>query len=239
MAPSSDKLPAPKSDDVTAEQVAAYLRAHPEFLAEHPALAGSLELPERRLGDNIVDLQAWMIGRLRADRQDEMGAQHRLVERTRRERSLQNRVHAGALAMIGAVDLDHLVEIVTSDLAILLGVDLVALAVETSTRDGATRVTSGVRCLPKGTVASLMEDEREVVVRQPASADERIFASGASLVDSEVLVRFGGDGRLPHAVLALGSRLPDRFRPGDPVELYRFLGNVLDQCLRKKLGLPG
>ena len=26
--------------------------------------------------------------------------------------------------------------------------------------------------------------------------------------------------------------------PGDPVELYRFLGGVLDRCLRKKLGLP-
>ena len=71
-----------------------------------------------------------------------------------------------------------------------------------------------------------------------ARADERIFGSGAMLVESEAMVRFGGDERLPQAILALGSRLEDRFRPGDPVELYRFLGGVLDRCLRKKLGLP-
>jgi len=239
MPTSSDKLVAPRQDEPTAEQVEAFLRDHPGFLAEHPALAGSLEPPQRLLGDNVVDLQAFMIGRLRADRLDDQGAQDRLVERARREQSLQNRIHAAALALIAAIDLDHLVEIATSDLAILLGVDLVALAVETSTRDGATHVTCGVHCLPRGTVDDLMEEERDVVLRSPAHADERIFASGADLVESEVLVRFGGDGHLPHAVLALGSRLDDRFRPGDPVELYRFLGNVLDRCVRKKLGLPG
>lgn len=238
MPTSSDKLSLSRPEEATAEQVEAFLREHPEFLAERPMLAGSLVPPERRLGDNIVDLQAFMIDRLRADRLDDQGAQDRLVERARREHSLQNRIHAAALALIGAVDLDHLVEIATADLAILLGVDVVALAVETSTRDGATQVTCGVRCLPQGTVDDLMEEERDVVLRSPARADERLFAAGASLIDSEALIRFGGDGSLPHAVLALGSRLPDRFRPGDPAELYRFLGNVLDRCLRKKLGLP-
>jgi uncharacterized protein YigA (DUF484 family) len=238
MTASSDNLPTPKGEALTDEQVERFLRDHPRFLAERPALAEAMSPPQRHLGDNVVDLQAFMIDRLRADRRDDQGAQDRLVERQRRERSLQDRIHAAALAMIGAVDLDHLVEIVTADLAILLGVDMVALAVETTSRDGATHVTSGVRCLPRGTVAGLMDDEREVVLRAPAHADERIFGSAASLVESEAMIRFGGDERLPQAVLALGSRLPDRFRAGDPVELYRFLGGVLDRCLRKKLGLP-
>jgi uncharacterized protein YigA (DUF484 family) len=238
MAPTSDKAIAPKGDEMTPERVEAFLREHPEFLAERPALIDRLAAPERALGDNVADLQAFLIGRLRADKVDAQAAQDSLVDRARRDRSLQDRVHAAALAMIGAVHLDHLVEIVTSDLAILLGVDLVALAVETATRNGMPRVTAGVRCLPRGTIAGLMEEEREVVLRSPALADERIFAGGSTLVESEVLVRFGGDDRLPQALLALGSRLPDRFRPGDPVELYRFLGGVLDRCLRKKLGLP-
>lgn len=239
MAPTSDNLVTPKDEAMTAEQVERFLRDHPRFLAERPGLADAMSPPQRHLGDNVVDLQAFMIDRLRADRRDEKGAQDRLVERARRERSLQDRIHAAALAMIGAVDLDHLVEIVTADLAILLGVDAVALAVETASRDGATHVTCGVRCLPRGTVADLMEDEHEVVLRTPAHADERIFGSAATLVASEALIRFGGDERLPQAILALGSRLDDRFRSGDPVELYRFLGGALDRCLRKKLGLPG
>lgn len=239
MAPTSDHPVTPREEETTAEQVERFLRDHPRFLAERPALADAMSPPERHLGDNVVDLQTFLIDRLRADRRDDQGAQDALVERARRERSLQDRVHAATLAMIGAVDLDHLVEIVTSDMAMLLGVDVVALAVETASRDGATHVTCGVHCLPRGTVADLMEGEHEVVLRTPARADECIFGSAAMLVESEAMIRFGGDERLPHAILALGSRLEDRFRPGDPVELYRFLGGALDRCLRKKLGLPG
>lgn len=238
MVSTTDKALAPKGDDLTPERVEVYLREHPAFLAERPALVDRLAPPERHLGDNVADLQAFLIGRLREDKVADGARQHDLVERARREHSLQDRVHAAALALIGAVDLDHLVELATSDIAILLGVDLVALAVETSSRDGATHVTCGVRCLPRGTVATLMDGDHDVVLRAPAEADERIFASGATLVASEALIRFGGDERLPQAVLALGSRLPDRFRAGDPVELYRFLGGVFDRCLRKKLGLP-
>ena len=239
MTATSDNLPTPGQEEMTAEQVERFLRDHPRFLAERPDLVESMSPPERHLGDNVVDLQAFMIDRLRADRRDDQGAQDELVAHARRERSLQDRIHASALAMIGAADLDHLVEIATADLAILLGVDMVALAVETANRDGATHVICGVHCLPRGTVADLMEDEHEVVLRSPARADERIFGSAADLVESEAMVRFGGDDHLPQAILALGSRLEDRFRPGDPHELFRFLGGVLDRCLRKKLGLPG
>ena len=196
MAPTSDNLVTPKDEAMTAEQVERFLRDHPRFLAERPGLADAMSPPQRHLGDNVVDLQAFMIDRLRADRRDEKGAQDRLVERARRERSLQDRIHAAALAMIGAVDLDHLVEIVTADLAILLGVDAVALAVETASRDGATHVTCGVRCLPRGTVADLMEDEHEVVLRTPAHADERIFGSAATLVASELIAAQQGLGAL-------------------------------------------
>ena len=238
MASTTDKALAPHGEETTPEQVEAFLRAHPEFLAERPGLVGRLTAPQRELGDNVADWQAFMIERLRSDMAEARRAQEALVDRERRERSLRDRVHAGALVLIASVDLDHLVEVVTSDLGILLGVDVVTLGVETTCRNGTARVTSGVRCLTKGTVAAIMGQDRDVVLRSPARADERLFTSSARLVESEALARFGGDDVLPQSVLALGSRHRDRFQAGDPVELYRFLAGVVDRCLRKKLGLP-
>jgi len=233
----SDKAALNDSDHLAAERVEAFLREHPEFLAQRPELLRQIAPPARELGDNVADWQVFLIERLKADKDGMAADQQRLVERTRRHRSLQDRIHAAALTLMGAVDLDHLVEIVTSDVAILLGVDVVNLCVETKTVKGCARMTAGVRCLAPGTVGAIMTDDRDVVLRETDQADERLFASATPLVRSEALARFGGEADLPCGILALGSRKPEHFRAGDPVELYRFLATVLDRCLRKKLGL--
>jgi len=233
----SDKAALNESELLVAERVAAFLRDHPDFLAKRPELLRHIAPPSRELGDNVADWQVFLIERLKADKEILAREQHDLVERTRRHRSLQDRVHAAALTLMGAVDLDHLVEIVTSDVAILLGVDVVNLCVETKTVQGCARMTAGVRCLAPGTVGAVMTDDRDVVLRETDNADERLFAGAAPLVHSEALARFGGEADLPCGILALGSRRPDHFRAGDPVELYRFLATVIDRCLRKKLGL--
>ena len=232
----SDPARAPASEEPAA--VADYLRRHPDFLNRNPGLFDELAPPARKLGDNVRDWQAHLIARLREEAAAVRGERDELVSRARRERSLEDRVHAAALAMIGAADLDRLVEIATSDLAILLGVDAVAVAVEAACPDGRARVTRGVHCVVRGAVDRLMDDDRDVLLRSPARADESLFEGAASLVRSEALARFGGRDGLPAGLLALGSRHGARFRPGDPVGLYRFLANVLDRCLRGKLELP-
>ena len=232
-----DKATPNEADDLVPERVETFLRDHPDFLADRPDLLSQIAAPSRDLGDNVADWQVFLIEQLKADKARGVDEQHALVERTRRHRSLQDRVHAASLTMMGAIDLDHLVEIVTSDVAILLGVDVVNLCVETVAVKGCARMTAGVRCLTPGTVAGIMADDRDVILRETDLADERLFAGAAPLVHSEALARFGGEAELPHGVLALGSRRPDHFRAGDPVELYRFLAMMLDRCLRKKLGL--
>ncbi len=226
-----------EADDVTPERVERFLRDHPDFLAQRPELLRQIAAPSRDLGDNVADWQVFLIDRLKADKDDMREAQGALVERTRRHRSLQDRVHAASLTLMSAVDLDHLVEIVNADVSILLGVDVVNLCVETEAIHGAARMTAGVRCLTPGTVMDIMQDDRDVILRTTDDADERLFAGAAPLVRSEALARFGGEADLPNGILALGSRRDDHFCAGDPVELYRFLAMMLDRCLRKKLGL--
>ncbi len=237
MASKPESATAPQPEVLSAGRVEAFLRSNPGFLAERPELMDVLAPPQRHHGDNVGDWQAFLIEKLRSDACDARDQETQLVDRTRRDRSLQDRIHAGALVMIGAVDLDHLVEIVTSDLAILLGVDVVTLAVETTCPGGQAQVICGVRCVVEGTVDRLMEDDHDVIARSPAMADEGLFMGASTLVQSELLARFGGDDGLPYGILALGSRHDDHFQQGAPVDLYRFLAAVLERCLRKKLGL--
>ena len=84
MASTSDKALARKREEISPERVEAFLRDHPDFLAERPHLVDRIAPPRRRLGDNVVDWQAAMIERLRADMADARRAQERLVERAHR-----------------------------------------------------------------------------------------------------------------------------------------------------------
>ena len=50
----------PSLQDLTAERVAEYLRAHPDFLIAHPDLLEVLYTPEQA-GGNVVDFQHAMV----------------------------------------------------------------------------------------------------------------------------------------------------------------------------------
>ena len=52
---------------VSAEAVAAYLAAHPDFFLRHPALLDALQIPPRQSAAGVVDMQAAMVKRLRGD----------------------------------------------------------------------------------------------------------------------------------------------------------------------------
>ena len=52
---------------IGAEDVAAYLRKHPDFLAKRADLLAVLTPPALRRGDSVVDMQHFMLQRLRSD----------------------------------------------------------------------------------------------------------------------------------------------------------------------------
>ena len=232
----SEPDPAEATEELSADLVADFLRRHPDFLASHAEVMERMTAPCRNFGSNVQDWQAYLIERLRGQTASLMQEQDDIIVRMRRERSQEERIHVAVLAMMEAGDLNRLVETVTTDLAMLLGVDSAALAVET--RCPAEKVRRfNVCCLAPGALSQLIDDGRDVAVRSPARADERLFGPTSTLIGSEVLARFGGSGGLPRGVLALGSRHAGHFRPGDPVSPYAFLADVLDRCLREKLGL--
>ncbi|WP_431282111.1 hypothetical protein ACQW02_22330 [Humitalea sp. 24SJ18S-53] len=169
-----------------AEDVAAYLTAHPRFLAERPGLYDALEPPQRVHGDRLADHMAAMLAAARA------GGQAAAAGRARVQ-ALGERVHAAVLALIDEPDP---YATVAEDWPRLLG--LAACSVQ-------TEAPAHPRPLPPGTIAGLLSPGRDLVLRDTAPAAAALHGEAAPLVVREALLRLA----LPvPGLLVLGARSP-------------------------------
>lgn len=223
---------------LTAARVAEYLRRHPDFLARHPALLEKIEIPGRDQGDGVVDLQRFMVERLRSDLVELTATRDELVANVRNNMATQSRTHEAIISLLAARSFEHFVETVTTDLAIVLDLDVVALAVEQSEGGSYSQPSAGVRCLRPGTVNEVLGPTQNILLRNDIDGDPLIFGAGAGLVRSDALIRLDISSEAPPALLALGSRQSDQFDPGQGTELLRFLAQVIEHTFRAWLSLP-
>jgi uncharacterized protein YigA (DUF484 family) len=220
---------------VSATQVMDYLKRHPTFLLRHPELLDGQAVPGRSR-DGVVDLQQFMVEKLRRDLSRLRGLQDELLANSRDNLSTQDRIHRAALALLAAESFENLIEIVTTDLAVLLDVDVVALCVET-TDTTMPRSVEGVQIIAGGKVDHLLGQGRDVLLRDEAEGDEAVFGPAAGLIRSDALIRLAVGQKVPAGLLAFGTRHPGYFNAGQGTELLGFLARVLEHCLRQWLGL--
>lgn len=222
---------------VTAAQVADYLRRHPDFLMQHPELLDYQLPPARCNGDRLVDLQQFMVLRLRRDLARLRADQDDLLANSRDNLSTQERVHKSALSLLAARSFEHLIETVTTDLAVLLDVDVVTLCIEATEQSPHRARIDGLQILEPGTVDAILGQGREVLLRDDVRGDPLIFGGGAGLVRSDALLRLSVSTHTPAGLLAFGTRHPGYFNPGQGTELLGFLARVLEYCIRTWLEL--
>jgi hypothetical protein len=225
---------------VTAEQVACYLRSHPDFLCEHPMLLDGLESPKRDQGPGVVDLQHVMVNRLRDEVEVLGGMRDDLLETSRGNANSQDRIHRAILALLEATSFEHFIECVTTDMAVILDLDLVTIGVEKAGEAIPNHPAPGVYCLEPGQIDALLGPSCRMMLRDNVIGETEIYGSGAALVQSDAVIRLSVGEAVPSAVLALGSRREDRFHSAQGTELLSFLARVLEICFRKWLNLaPG
>ncbi|MFC7333723.1 DUF484 family protein [Rhodocista pekingensis] len=227
----------PLGEDLTAEDVAAYLREHPDFLVQHPDLIGHLTPPTAQRGEGVADMQFFMLQRLRGEVGRLSDQQRELIATSRANLNNQNRVHAAALFLLDASSFEHLIQTITTDLAVLLDLDVAALAVESQVAEIGLVSRTGLKLLEAGDI-SIILGRRDVLLRDNVVGAPEIYGPAAALVRSEALVRLRLSGDGPQGLLAFGSREPDMFHPGQGTELLTFLARVMERCIRSWLDLP-
>jgi hypothetical protein len=226
---------------VEAAVVAAYLAQHPEFFGDWPELLERLRLPSTTSaeGDSrVVDLRGALIERQRAQLRELARRRDEMVSAGRTNLQAQSRVHQAVLALLGAQSFEELIERTTSDLAVMLDLDAVALGVEQKAESLPPIRLGGVFQLERGTVERLVGAGRAARLRPAVAGDPLLYGSAAGLVRSDALVRLDISPLTPPALLALGSRHERHFDQGQGTELLQFLGAVLSQMIRVWLDLP-
>ncbi|HSV28768.1 MAG TPA: DUF484 family protein [Candidatus Omnitrophota bacterium] len=232
-----------KRDDVavvdtplTEEQVAAFLRRHPDFLVRHPDLLMSLAPPTRFHEDSgVIDLQAFMIAHQREELARIKGAAEHLIHTSRSNMSTQNRTHQAALVLLAADSMDALVQAIADDLPGILDVDAATLRIEESGKP--LPALASVGRVPKGAVEKILGgNDRDCALSQELPGDPALFGEAASLVKSSAVVRVSPGGKCPEGVLSLGSRHGRTFYSGQGTDLLGFLARVLQSCVHRFVG---
>jgi uncharacterized protein YigA (DUF484 family) len=237
--PASARKPAVAlAQPVSADQVAAYLRRHPDFLAENNELLDVLTPPARERGEGVLDLQRFMVERLRRELAEVTDLRNDLVATGRSNLAIQRRVHEAILALLRAGSFEEFVETITTDLAVILDLDVVTIGVERAADGAAWKPVSGVYCLKSGSIDNLLGRAGTLLLRDDVAGDPAIFDGAAGLVRSDALIRLAIGESAPPALLALGSRQSGAFHAGQGTELLSFLSHVLEVTFRAWLYLP-
>ena len=229
----------PRKSNLDAAQVIQYLSDNPDFLRENPDLYRLMMPPERGLGDGVSDLQSVIIERLRGDAERLKLRQRDLMITSRANLSTQARVHECVLALLAAMSFEQVIQVVTSDFAILMDLDVVTFCVEMEAGDNiVTLPTVGLRGVREGLVDTIIGAGRKVTLYSDIDGDPEIFGGGAALVRSTALVRIDVSDESPPALVAFGTRKSGKFHAKQGTELLGFLGCVLEYVTRTWLNLP-
>jgi uncharacterized protein len=211
-------LPAAVDPDL-ADEVAAFLRTHPSFLADNPDLYRVLVPPVRVHGEALADHMAAMIRAERAQSAEMAARADGAVAAGRAALGLADRVQEAVLGLMASDDPTEWVE---SELPGWLGLDAAKLCAET--------YRPGTRRLPVGTIARLL-GKRDVVFRERPVDAALLHAEAASLARHDALVRVPGHGG-GTGLLALAARSRTALPPGQGVAALTFLGRAIGAALR-------
>jgi len=231
VAPAAESTP-------TEDEVRAYLAANPDFLLRNPELLSVLTPPQLQRGNQVVDMQSFMLQRQRNE-MEKLQSQHgELIGISRSNMASQARVHGAALAVFGARSFEQLIQTVTTDLAVMLDADVATIAVESAEPMKRQLRNQGVQILKPGTVDQLFGDDRDVLLYDDVEGDPALFGDGAGLVRSAALLRLRVSTKAPAGLLAIGTRSPGKFHVAQGTELLSFLGRAVAIAIAQWLDLP-
>ncbi len=219
-----------------AEEVAAYLLDHPDFLAQRPELYRTLAPPRRVHGDNMADHMAAMIAAERARTHGLEAEVQAAVADGRAGATLVMCVRLAVLALMRSRDV---IETVNQELPALLRVESCTLLTEPAppTAPRSADSTFGFRRagflpMPHGSLARLIGRGRDARVRTDVTDAVMLHAEAAGLVTRDALVRVPLGCGTP-CLLALGARDAASLPTRQAATTQAFLGRIVAAALSR------
>jgi uncharacterized protein len=214
-------------DDETSESdaVAEYLRRNPGFLVDNPDLVVTLTPPDFRHGEDVIDMQRFMLDSLQKHIQSLTSREKKFLAIAEERVAGFGRVQDGAVLLLATNSFRELVRAVNFDLPDLLDIDSARLCLEEDeTADG----TSAAHVLASGVADELIGRKNQVTLLEDAADKRAQVGMEKADVKSLALIRLSTGG-----VLALGAAETDGFNPRQGTDLISFLARVIESCIRR------
>lgn len=214
----------------SAEDVAAYLRANPDFFSHHRTLLGDLRLPHA--SGRAVSLVERQVGILR-DRNMEMRKQlHELVEAARHNDTLFAKTRALTLALIECQSLAALNEVLATHMLVDFEADFVCCHLQADARQDIEELDHIVHHPQPPEFGGLLNADAATCTSLRTEELNAVFP----LADSEgpgsaVIIPFNERTHL----LAIGSRDAGRFNAGMDTLFVSYIADVLSLTLKRLL----
>lgn len=240
---SDGTIPAPDGSGrqvklITAEDVVAYLKTHPDFFEKHSELAQELAITPRTQGPGVIDMQQAILKRLRGEIDRLKTERTEIIANSQQNQIVQNRIQAAVISIIQSATFEKMIHVVTHELPELLDVDFITLAIEANA-DAPKRVpVRGVYVLAPGAIDAAIGPEKHARLRSDIVGEDAFFGDVARFVKSDVLLRLTVSSGSPDGVMCFGARDPVAFGPEMSAELLFFLAKVLENSIRAWLDLP-
>ena len=220
-------------EDSMERAVVEFLKAHPEFLQQHPDVFASLEVVHKPTGSSVSLIERQVSVLRQRERQSELQIKE-MISAARRNETLSRRLHQFAVTLIQAVDYSrqlstHINKIVEGEelasITVVVGGDLTRSPKETRLqqnkiaeyRELRNRISHG---------ASVCDD------RLPRRLLDYLFGAD-STVQSTALIPLVTSGQRPFGIVALGATESDRFNPSMGTHYLDRLGQLLAAALRR------
>lgn len=212
------------------DDVIAFLKQRPQFFRDHPEVLELIAPPDRSEG-GVVDFQRMMVERLRADKTQAQKLQRELIDTVRANIQNYSRIQTAVLVLLEAESFEEFIQILTQDLTAILDVDVIAVAIEATSKEVPFVHQAGVRLVKRGTVARWLADG-DARLESSIDGEPELFGPGAGLVKSQALLRLEISEKTPAGLIAFGARVPETFSPDQGIEHVGFLAQVIERCFR-------
>ena len=224
---------------ISAEDVVAYITAHPDCLAHHPdLLAQCLDAAKSVSGNkaqgqaNVVDLSPALAARAR-DEARQIGLAHKSLLHVAAENMVSwRRLHHATLGLLASTDLAGLCHVISAEFPIIFDVKASALIIESETSLSGM-VAAGLDVRPAAQIAAALKD-CTLYLGAPGDAGTTLMGQAAP---SMALIRL--PDRLPapvsNCVLLLAGKHTKSFQPELGSDLLVLLAEMVGVTLAARL----
>src|SRR5215470_14783841 len=174
---------------ITADDVVAYLKSHPDFFDKNQELIEILALAPKLQGPGVIDMQQVILKRLRSEIERLKNERSEIIANSQQNQIVQNRIQAAVISIIQATTFEKMIHVVTHELPELLDVDFITLAIEANAEAPKRAPVRGVYVLAPGAIDVALGPDKTVRLRASIAGEEAFFGDIARFVKSDVLMR--------------------------------------------------